>query len=420
VSDLLQGSGPMYDLVVTLFVAVGALFLLLLTLIILSKAWREVRESRLRRRRAELEPAFFKYVVGEGPIERYLPRPLRPGEQILVEQIFFELGRVVKGSVHDRSREAFERLGFVDASLGRLGSRRWWARAEAAEKLGLMGSDKATRALVAAMSDPIGEVRVRAARALGNIRTSEALVPLVRALDDPGRWSAIRVAGILIGAGDEAIEILLREFERMPRHARISAIDIFGRIRSLKAIPLLSRLLRSDDPDARARAAFALGSIGDPGTAPALVDTLRDPSWPARAMAARALGRLREEGSIPALCAALSDSQWWVRANAAEALKSKGEPGMRALLGMLDAKDTYAAQQAVQMLQESGVLDSYVAQLGSQRAEERQQALEVMAKMVKLRRTDLLTEMAHGHPEASIRSRLAIILGLRTEPQPVS
>ena len=186
-TDLLQGSGPMYDLVVTLFVAVGALFLLLLTLIIISKAWREVRESRLRRRRSEIEPAFFKYVVGQGPIEQYLPRGLKPGEQVLVEQIFFELGRVVKGSVHDRAREAFERLGFVDASLARLSSRRWWTRAEAAEKLGLMGSDKATRALVAAMADPIAEVRVRAARALGNIRTSEALVPLVRALDDPGR-----------------------------------------------------------------------------------------------------------------------------------------------------------------------------------------------------------------------------------------
>jgi HEAT repeat protein len=205
----------------------------------------------------------------------------------------------------------------------------------------------------------------------------------------------------------------------MPRHARISAIDIFGRIRSLKAVPLLTGLLRSADPDARARAAFALGNVGDPGSAPALVEILRDPSWPARAMAARALGRLREDGSIPALCSALSDMQWWVRANAAEALKNKGDAGVRALLEMLDAGDVYAAQQAVQMLQESGVLDSLVARLGSTESLERQQALEVMAKMVKLRRTDLLTEVAHSHPEAAIRSRLAIILGLRSEPQPV-
>ncbi|HKY32818.1 MAG TPA: HEAT repeat domain-containing protein [Candidatus Polarisedimenticolia bacterium] len=414
----LQGSGPMYEFVLALFYSVGAVFALLLAIILIGKAWRELRERSLRRRRLVLEPGFFRYVVGQGPIESFLPRPLRRGEQILVEQIFFDLGRVVKGSVHERAREAFERLGFVDRAVARLRSRRWWTRAEAAEKLGLMGSPKATAALVQAMHDPAAEVRVRAARALGNIKTSQALRPLVRALVDPGRWSAIRVAGILIGAGDDAVEILLLEFPSMPLHARIAAVDIFGRIRSLKAIPLLRELLVSDEADLRARAAFALGSIGDPSAAPALVQSLSDRSWAVRAMAAKALGRLREEASIPHLCQALADVQWWVRANAAEALKNKGEIGMKALLGMLDATDAYAAQQAVQMLQESGVLDSLVSQLAADTDPQRQQALEVMAKLVKLRRTDLLTEMAHNHPEATIRQRLAIILGLRLEKQP--
>ncbi len=409
----------MYALVVTLCVSVGGVFALLLLIIVAGKAWREFRERGQRRRRAELEPAFFKYVVSDGSITRFLPRPLQAGDRAVVEQIFFDLGRVVKGSVQDRARLAFEQLGFVDHSLRRLGSRRWWTRAEAAEKLGLMGSAQATSALVDRMSDPVPEVRVRAARALGNIRTSEALRPLVAALLDPARWSAIRVGGILIGAGDESVEILLHEFPSMPRHARISAIDIFGRIRSLKAIPLLTTLLRSRDADERARAAFALGCIGDPTTAPALMETLKDEAWAPRAMAARALGRLKEEGSVPALTAALADAKWWVRANAAEALKNKGAVGVHALLSSLDSEDPFAAQQAVQMLQESGVLDTLISQLGAKDSDSRQQALEIMAKIVKLRRTDLLTEIAHTHPEAPIRQRLAIILGLRSEPQPV-
>jgi len=410
--------GPTYQAVVVSLFAIGGFFLLLLGIIIVSKGWRELVEAGLRRRRAELEPAFFKYAVGSGPIEKFLPRALRSGERVLVEQIFFELGRVVKGSVAERARDAFERLRFVDHYLARIESRRWWARAEAAEKLGLMGSQKATGALIEHMNDPVPEVRVRAARALGNIRTSEALRPLVQALNDPGRWSAIRVAGILIGAGDEAVEILLEEFDRMPLYAKISAIDIFGRIRSLKAIALLRELVKDAEPDIRARAAFALGLIGDPTSAPHLAEALKDRAWAVRAMAAKALGRLKEEETIGALCAALGDQQWWVRTNAAEALKNKGENGVRALLQMLDSKDIYAAQQAVQMLQESGVLDSFVAQLGSPVNDERQRALEVMAKLVKLKRTDLLTEMAHNHPEVSIRQRLAIILGLRVQPQP--
>lgn len=416
--DWLQGSGPMHAFVLALVYSVGAVFLLLLAVIIVSKGWREVVEARMRRRRRDLEPAFFKYVVGKGPIEDFLPHRLERGERRLVEEIFFDLGRVVKGSVNERAREAFERLGFVEHYLRRLDSRRWWTRAEAAEKLGLIGSEKATSSLIEHMQDPVPEVRVRAARALGSIRTSEALRPLTRALWDPGRWSTIRVAGVLIGAGDESVEILLQEFERMPTHAKVSAIDIFGRIRSLKAIALLRDLLRHPETDIRARAAFALGSIGDPTSAQYLVVALRDPAWAVRAMAARALGRLKEEDTIQALCAALGDPQWWVRANAAEALKNKGARGIGALLSMLDSKDAYAAQQAVQMLQESGLLDEMIARLASEDGGKRQVALDIMAKLVKLKRTDLLTEMAHNHPEASIRQRLAIILGLRVRPQP--
>ncbi|HET9480781.1 MAG TPA: HEAT repeat domain-containing protein, partial [Candidatus Polarisedimenticolia bacterium] len=339
--------GPMFQFVMALFYAVAAVFLLLLAVIILAKAWRQFVEARLRLRRAELEPAFFKYVVGTGPIENHLPRRIRHAERVLVEEIFFDLDRVVKGSVRDRAREAFERLGLVDHYLEKLESRRWWARAEAAEKLGMMGSEKATRALVDHMQDPVPEVRVRVARALGLIRTSEALVPLIHALRDPGRWSAIRVAGILIGAGDESVEILLKKFDGLPLHARISAIDIFGRIRSLKATRKLRELLRDGEPDIRARAAFALGFIGDPNSAPFLIESLKDDSWAVRAMATKALGRLREEASVPALCGALADPQWWVRTNAAEALKNKGGAGVTALLSMLDSKDAYAAQQAV-------------------------------------------------------------------------
>jgi len=134
-------------------------------------------------------------------------------------------------------------------------------------------------------------------------------------------------------------------------------------------------------------------------------------------MAAKALGRLRETESVPALSAALSDPQWWVRANAAEALRGKGGAGQDALLHVLDSDDPYAAQQSVQMLQESGVLDTFVGMLVSTAAGEQTRALGVMAKLVKLRRIDLLTEVARDHPDRMVRQRLAALLGL---PAPVA
>jgi HEAT repeat protein len=407
-----QGTEAMYDLLFDALRGVAAIFVLLLILIIVNKGWRELHESRLRRRRGRLERKLFRYVMGTDPIENYVPLPFRADDRPAVEGVFFDLMRVVKGNVRHRALAAFEKMGIVDHYLARLGSRRWWLRADACEKLGLIRSERAVKPLIAALADPIPEVRVRATQALGQIGTSEALRPLVAALKSPGRWSAIRVSVVLIMAGDEAVNVLLEDYQWLPDHARLAAVDIFARIRSLRASPLLRDLLGDPNPDLRARAANAIGMLGDPTGAEALTRSLEDPKWPVRAMAAKALGHLRESTSIGALKNALADPQWWVRANAAEALKSKGLAGREALIEMLDSEDPYAAQQAVQMLQESGVLDDFIGMLTSRAPGEQTSALGVMTKLVKLRRIDLLTEVARQHPDRAVRQRLSTLLGI--------
>ncbi len=402
----------LYELLLEAVQGVTLVFLFLLFLIIVNKGWRELRERGLRSRRGLLEQRLFRYVMSAEPIEKVIPPPWDRKDWPAVEAVFFELGRVAKGNVRIRALEAFEALGIVDHYLGRLTARRWWIRAEACEKLGLIGSERAVAPLIERLSDPFPEVLVRATQALGHIGTSESLRPLVRALKSPGRWSAIRVSVVLIMAGDEAVNVLLEEFQWLPDEAKLSAIDIFARIRSLRATPLLRELLVDPNADLRARAANALGMLGDPTAAPLLVLRLDDGQWPVRAMAAKALGRLREIGSIGALKDALADPQWWVRANAAEALKSKGVSGREALLEMLDSDDPYAAQQAVQMLQESGVLDDFIGMLVSTVPGDQTSALAVMTRLVRLRRVDLLTEVAREHPDRMVRQRLATLLGI--------
>lgn len=404
-------TGSFYDTLVTVLLVVSVVYLGLIVLIIVNKAWREAQERFTAHRRRELEPGLFKYVMAEGPVAGFLKGAPTRRDWPVIEQIFFELLGVARGNVTRRAREAFESLGIVDHYLQQLRSQRWWRRADAAERLGLTGSEKATPRLIESMNDPMPEVRIRAAQALANIGTAQSLRPLVMALRDAGRWSAIRVAGMLIDAGDDAVDVLLEEFDRLPVHAKISAIDIFGRIKSLRATNLLRGLLNDPHPDLRARAGYALGMIGDPTAAPLLAAGLKDKEWAVRAMSAKALGRLREDGSIGALAAALSDPQWWVRANAAEALKTKGPAGQQALIDLLDSDDPYAAQQSVQMLQESGVLDSFVGMLTSTEPGEQSRALGVMAKLVKLRRTDLLTELARTHADPQVRQRLSTLLG---------
>ena len=63
------------------------------------------------------------------------------------------------------------------------------------------------------------------------------------------------------------------------------------------------------------------------------------------------------------------------------------------------------------MLQESGVLDDYVEQLTSEDPGERDRAGAVVSRLVQLDRTDLLQEIASGHPDARIRRNLSDLLG---------
>jgi HEAT repeat protein len=317
---------------------------------------------------------------------------------------------VVKGETRDRITAAFEALGSVGEAIRGLRSRRWWRRAEAAERLGLMRSRAAVEPLVALMGDEVGEVRMRAARALGLIRGTTSVRPLVQALADPSRWSAIRVAEILINVGAEAVDELLAAWDGLPRQARVSALDVLGRIRSHKAVDLMTRCLADADPDVRARAAHGLGLIGDPQAAEALLGALRDAEWPVRAMAAKALGRLGDPRAVPALCDALRDRQWWVRANAGEALRRLGPPGLDALVRMVDADDAFARHQAIEQLEEGRIIDQYVADLVSPDPGRREAAMAFVEKVIAQQRLGHLTQQAIGNAQEGIRRAVMAIL----------
>ena len=121
-------------------------------------------------------------------------------------------------------------------------------------------------------------------------------------------------------------------------------------------------------------------------------------------------GMLAGADGIAALEAALGDREWWVRSNAAEALRQKGEPGHKALVRLLDGPDAYAAQKAAWMLQEAGVLDGYVSQLVDGTVRERAAARALLAKLIGLQRTDLLSDIAQRHNDPRVREALTQLL----------
>jgi len=401
----------MQKALVATVLTIALVFLLLTLLIVLGKAWRELRDGRRRARRRVLEPLVLKYAHGSSPsILSALGGGVGAGDRVVVETILLDHVSRVRGVEHERLCRALDELGYVDRFLDALSGPRWWRRAEAAENLGLAGSKRSAKALAEALSDPVSEVRLRAAKALGLVGGRAAVLPLVNALAEPNRWSTIRIADILTNMGREVVAELMDAFPKLNAHAKLAAVDILGRIHSLDAVPWLMSRLSDAEADVRARAAHALGAIGVVDAAPQLRRALNDAEWPVRAMAAKALGRIHDAEAIPELCAALRDREWWVRANAAEALKLAGPMGIDALEGMLADADLYAKHQACLMLEDAGILDRHVAQLAGSGAV-RTTAEAVVTRFIQAGQVSRLRELAATHSELSVRSELDRLLG---------
>jgi HEAT repeat protein len=413
----------MQSALLTAILFIGAVFLGLTVLIVINKAWREANASWRSARRRVLEPLVLAWSHGQGPsLAAALGGAVRRRDRPVLERILLDHAQRVRGVEHRRLSHALEELGYVDRFLFDLRRRRWWRRAEAAEKLGLSGARRTTDALARAMRDESPEVRMRAAKSLGLLGGTASARELIHALQETNRWSTIRIADILTGMGRKVVEELITAFPELSMAGKLAVLDILGRIRPLHSAVWLVERLGDPETDVRARAAHALGCIGDPGRSYDLIRALEDAEWPVRAMAAKALGRVRHTAAIPALCSALGDPQWWVRSNAAHALRALGPKGLEALERMLDSPDRFARHQAVLMLQEMGEVDARVGRLADADDAKRQAAVEFVQRLVAAGQFDRLRALSEIHRDPAVRQALVEMLprdgGAPSYPEP--
>ncbi|WP_129346559.1 HEAT repeat domain-containing protein [Sorangium cellulosum] len=221
-------------------------------------------------------------------------------------------------------------------------------------------------ALLAALDDESGDVRLRAAVALSRVAgpgSARALLQrlTVAAEQDRGalgialsgalsradgardRDLARDVAAAVASAPDAARDALLEGLGRMPgqaagallaRMAPAASIDDRRKIAEAlaghaEAGAALRKLAGDPDPGVRANAVWSLGAVGDRGALAPLLPLLKDPDAAVAGNAAAAIGRIAGRVGEPpraaaALCGALADARPYVRANALAGLTAAG------------------------------------------------------------------------------------------------
>ncbi len=233
------------------------------------------------------------------------------------------------------------------------------------------------KALVEALDDESGEVRLKAATALSRVGGAAAAPVLLERLtvaaeQDRGALG-IALSGALARATDPVLAARVRDaVAAAPEAARDALIEGLGRMHAPEAgaalavlaggsiddrrkvaealaghpesVDALLKLAGDPDPGVRAAAVWSLGSVGKKEHLAVVAPLVKDPDAGVAGDAAAAVGRIasregQPEKAAATLCPALTQERPYVRANAVEGLSLAGARCEAATLRDLLARD---------------------------------------------------------------------------------
>jgi HEAT repeat protein len=222
--------------------------------------------------------------------------------------------------------------------------------------LGNLRDPSSAGTLIDALSDKSSAVRIAAANALGAIgdqRASKALVTLLKdQQDEQARIAAVNAIAKIKApeAVTDLLEIANNESDTWS--VRKASVEALGEIRDARAVDSLVNTLNDQYATVREASALALGKIGSNQATVHLLATLDTSSlWALRVAAANALGAIRDRRATAPLSHILKDRYAAVREAAAGALGRLRDPGaVDPLLGALDDPNANVQESVMRAL----------------------------------------------------------------------
>ena len=242
-------------------------------------------------------------------------------------------------------------------------------------------------ALIDALTDANGAVRLAAIRSLGELQDPRAIAALGKALRE----------------------------DADPR-VRRAAAEALGQIDDSRAVPHLVAALRGERvADVREAIVESLGEIDDPSAVAAVAAVVKDSSVAVRRAAASALNEFEDVSALPALLSMVRDTDAEVRRHVAEGLSDLESPQtMDALMALSrdsDAEVRAAAVDGLGNLEDPRTLNALLAALRDPDAEVRSQAADAIHNIPDLDKAPPQLIALLADPDADVRQNVAHALG---------
>ncbi len=163
-----------------------------------------------------------------------------------------------------------------------------------------VATPEAVEPLIGCLTNKNWIMRMHAAKALGNLGDERAVRHLIPLLMDSVKAVRVDATDALVRIGRPAVATLLAALRHEEWILRLHACEALGKIGAEEAVePLCEVMLHDRDMAVRQDAAKALGSVGHPAAFEALAKAVVDLS--VRPYAVDALGKLKDLRAVPIL-----------------------------------------------------------------------------------------------------------------------
>ena len=364
--------------IIFLFAVAATLFVVTMSLLLVFRKGREVREKKVRESLSKHYSSFFANILmqdippqaaarsaGERfrfyksslrtvkkGIER-LPKRTRLLHKSVMRSVLIDYLKDLKGETTEKILYYIYSLDILDEPIFMMDSRRWWIRATAAKELGLLQAKRAIVPLTAALEDSHPDVQFQAMQSLLMIVGVSALRNILRLSKSVSQGTAVALSVIILEYREEAVPYLLESLTSSSPSVVLFSIALLGQIGFVSAVePLIQFCLSDPEPILYGTAVETLGRLGDERAYPVVIAAIQHSHTSIRLKALEAFGRLGEKKGMDVVIDRMRKGDIAEKRIAAHALSHLSYDGMNALYELLNSPDTVTRMIALEVTEE--------------------------------------------------------------------